>query len=160
MAGSREAADCSIPRDWLVPSRRAPGFATAGGVPREGGIFIFAVSLVLCGLQLVSDTLRVTHTEAFADCLDALSLKRQSPNVLVVVVAARSRLLKNGWVRGLPPQSILLDQTPQLSAGDQVTPNVVQPEGLPRRSQPIQRVAAHDSAPQLSSFATLATRRR
>src|SRR5512135_1550420 len=59
-----------------------------------------------------------------------------------------------------PPLSLLLDQMPEPAAGDQMSPDVVQPDGLTQRSQPFQRFTAHASVSLLSSAATFARRRR
>ena len=40
------------------------------------------------------------------------------PNVLVVIVALHNRLFEDGWIRGHPPQAILLDHAPELAAGE------------------------------------------
>jgi hypothetical protein len=51
-------------------------------------------------------------------------------NILVVNIAFRYCLLEDGWVRGHPRQSIIVDQTPKLATGEQITADVIQPDGL------------------------------
>ena len=80
-------------------------------------------------------------------------------NVLVVYIAFRYRLLKDGWIRGHPSQSILLDQTSKLAACDQITSYVVEPNGLTERSQFFQRIVFYDFASLFSSAPTFAKRR-
>jgi XFP N-terminal domain len=138
----------------------AVGVVRQVGIDLQADISIFAVRPVVERPELVGGTLYVALAEGFVDCINAFSLTRHGANVLVVIVAVRDRFLEDGWIRGHPPQSILLDQTPEPAAGDQIPPYVVQPDGLPQHSQLFQRVAAHDSASPPSSLATFARRRR
>lgn len=69
-------------------------------------------------------------------------------------MALYNRLRKNGGIRGHPLQTIFLNQTSELPAGDQIAPEVVQPDRLTERSHCLQRIGAHTRASLRSSFAT------
>ena len=100
------------------------------GIDLQAHITVLAVSLIIHRPELVGSALHVALAESFVDASLGFSLESHGPNVLVVIVAVRNRLLEDGWIGGHPPQSILLDQSPQLATGDQIATGVVQPDGL------------------------------
>ena len=75
---------------------RALGVVRQVGIDLQADISILAVSPVVERPELVGGALHVTLAEGFVDCLGAFSLKRHGPNVLVVIVALRNRLFKDG----------------------------------------------------------------
>jgi hypothetical protein len=93
----------------------------------QTNISIFSFSLVVQRPELIGGALNVPLADSFIDFLDAFSLKHHGPNILIVIMAARNRLLKDGWIRGHPPQSVLLNQPPELAADDQIASDVVEP---------------------------------
>jgi len=74
---------------------------------------VLAIRLVVERPELVGGALHIALAEDFVDGLGTVSCKRRGPNILVVVVAVRNRLLEDGRIRGHPSQSILLDHTAQ-----------------------------------------------
>ena len=135
-------------------SSRPFGVVRQVGIDLQADISIFAVRPVVERPELVGGALHVALAEGFVDGLGTFALKRHGPNVLVVIVAVRNRLLEDGWIRGHPPQSILLDQAPEPAAGDQIPPDVVQPDGLAERSQLFQRIVFHVPVSLFSSSNT------
>ncbi len=99
----------------------------------QAHISVFAISLIVDKPELVSGALHVTQDESLVDIRGVLSLERQGPNVLVVSVATGNRLLEDGWIRCHPAQSVRLDQSAELAAGDQIASDAVQPDGLAER---------------------------
>src|SRR6185437_4715234 len=97
-------------------------------------ISIAAIGLVIQRSELVGGALHVVLAEGFIDGDHFFSLKSHGPNVIVILMALYNRLLKDGGIRGDPSQTILVNQTPKLSTGDQIASDVVQPDGLTERS--------------------------
>jgi hypothetical protein len=60
----------------------------------------------------------------------------------------------------IPPQPILLDQSPEFATDDQISADVVQPNALAKRSQPFQRIVFYVLACPLSSPGALDRGRR
>lgn len=99
----------------------------------QADISIVAIGLVIQRPELVRGALHVVQAEGFIDDDRFFSLKGHGPNLLVILMAFYNRLLKNGGIRGHPPQAILFNQASKLSTGDQIAPDVVQPDGLTER---------------------------
>ena len=49
---------------------------------------------------------------------------------VVIVTASSDRLLEDGWIRREPADTVLVDQTLQLAADEEVAMNVVEPDRL------------------------------
>ncbi len=72
---------------------------------------------------------------------------------LGVIGAAGNRLLEDRGVRRHAAEAVLLDQTRQLTARDQMAPDVVEPHGLAQSLQPQQRIRTHRECFSTSCFA-------
>ena len=73
----------------------------------------------------------VAHRQRFEDLSRSLPLGAQGPDVVVVDVAPRHRLLEDGGIGRHPAETVLLDQPRQLAGGDEVPGDVVVPGALP-----------------------------
>ena len=93
-------------------------------------ISIPRVRLIVHGSELVGCALHVALGESFVNHLGALPLEGHGPDVLLIILAAGNGLLEDRWIGGHAPQSIFLDQPPQLATEDQIPPGVVQPDRL------------------------------
>ena len=102
-------------------------------VDLKADISIPAVGFFIHRSELVGSALHIVPAESFIYFLGVSFFKRCIPDILIVNMAFNDRLLKDGRIRGHPAQPVFVDQTSKLAAGDQVPPDVVQPDGLAKR---------------------------
>jgi len=90
---------------------------------------------IINGPEEVCSTPNVFHGERFVDILDVFTLEHHRANVVVIVVAARNRLLKNRWIGSQAADSILIDQPLDFSIVKSITPEKIEPDALTKAFQ-------------------------
>src|SRR5205807_2322129 len=81
--------------------------------------------------QKIRSILNVTNGKNFVTCLGVeIGSGLQRFQQICVIVAARDCFLEDRGIRRNAPQAIFIDQTLQFAAGDQVAPDVIQPNRL------------------------------
>src|SRR5262249_58872772 len=73
--------------------------------------------------------------------------RAQPPDVVVVELRLRDRLLEDRRVRRHPGQAVLANERLEAAARDQVTPDVVVPDALAELAKPPQGILGHGSPP-------------
>src|SRR5215472_4672577 len=137
----------------ILAGYRPPQPASFGdgslGVPRkfrrnlQAYVAVTAPRGLIDGKQEIGSVLNIADGNALVDLAGAETLRLELLKKIGVIGAAGDGFFKDRGIRGDAAQAILIDQPLQLSAGDQVATDEVQPDGLSLLLQQQKRILFH-----------------